>query len=115
VPQLFVTLGLAQTSVHFSSPDLLAPLLLFEDIDDRVASRLLNSQFAASAGEGIGTAFNTAVSALDSALDKALHLGGEGSIPSVAGRIYDVDKAQSEQDRGMKANIEGTKIVVCGT
>jgi hypothetical protein len=101
--------------VHFSNPDLLTPLLLFEDVDDRVASRLLNNQFAASAGKGIGAAFNTAVSALDSALDKALHLDGEGVIPSEVAEKYDVDKAQPEQDKGVKANAEGTKIVVCET
>lgn len=96
--------------MHFSSPDLLAPLLLFEDVN---ASRLLNSRFAASAGEGIGTAFSTAVSALDSALDKALHLDGEGFIPSEVGKRYDVEKAQPEQDREVKENAEGMKIVVC--
>ncbi|KIM44120.1 hypothetical protein M413DRAFT_443166 [Hebeloma cylindrosporum] len=97
--------GLAQTALHFSSPDLLAPLSLFEDVDDRVAGRLLNRQFAASAGEGIGAAFNTAVSALDTALDKALHLDGEGEGVTPSKRC-DVDKAQPEQDNGTKANAE---------
>lgn len=83
----------------------MAPLFLFEDVDDRIASRLLNRQFATSAGEGIGAAFNTAVLALDSALDKALHLDGD-AIPSEVENS--VDKAQLEQDRGVKADAEGT-------
>jgi len=90
----------------------LAPLLLFEDVDDRVASRLLNRQFAISAAEGIGAGFNTAVSALDSALDKAFHLDGD-AIPSEVEKS--VDKAQPEQDRGVEVNAEGTSIALCET
>ncbi|KDR73013.1 hypothetical protein GALMADRAFT_281208 [Galerina marginata CBS 339.88] len=57
---------LAQTAVHVSSPDLLAPLSLFEDTTS-VSNRVVTS-----ANESIGSAFNKGAHALDSALEKVV-------------------------------------------